>query len=312
MSRTVAPVTTISQSHADGAQRELPEGRRRELEPPRPRKEGGLDVHARSLSSCRALKHARRRQAPRPTSAEPPGRARGSSPACSTTGRPSAWESAQPRARAQVDSSTDSAVRKTSRVSAEKTFHATITSHAGSPTPRLPQSMTALSRPVRPAGFGSRGPRGSRQARGATPGARGLIPTARSTVSTSIMARRRLSQRGSTASRAASGSPRKKLCSPGSGPFVRRSAAKRHELRRLGRQSARIGDGLHGRVLAAQPSIHGPFEGIALGGHPVGQRRPGRAGAGEERVSVATDVPSQGHDVRSLRGIRATMSSPSR
>ncbi len=38
---------------------------------------------------------------------------------------------AQPRPRAQVASSTESAVRKVSRVSAERSFHATITSHAG-------------------------------------------------------------------------------------------------------------------------------------------------------------------------------------
>jgi hypothetical protein len=37
--------------------------------------------------------------------------------------------------------------RKKSRLSAERSVQATIRSHAGSPTPRQPKSMTALSRP---------------------------------------------------------------------------------------------------------------------------------------------------------------------
>lgn len=51
----------------------------------------------------------------------------------------------QPRPRDHVASSASSALRKASRELAERYVQATIRSHAGSPTPRRPKSITALS-----------------------------------------------------------------------------------------------------------------------------------------------------------------------
>ena len=61
----------------------------------------------------------------------------------------SAFHSAQPRARAQVPSSWSTASRNAARPSPEKNVHATTRSHAGSPTPDVPKSITADSTPSR-------------------------------------------------------------------------------------------------------------------------------------------------------------------
>lgn len=59
----------------------------------------------------------------------------------------SAMDRARPRPRAQVASSASTAARKRFRTCAGRRFQATIRSHAGSPTPAVAKSMTALSRP---------------------------------------------------------------------------------------------------------------------------------------------------------------------
>ena len=60
-----------------------------------------------------------------------------------------AVESAHPRPRSHVASSTPSSDRSTSREAASNISQAMMRSQAGSPTPRHPQSMTAASRPSR-------------------------------------------------------------------------------------------------------------------------------------------------------------------
>ena len=59
----------------------------------------------------------------------------------------SAFQSAQPRARAQVASSNGSERRNSSRSSPAKKFQAITRSQAGSPTPAHPKSITARRRP---------------------------------------------------------------------------------------------------------------------------------------------------------------------
>ncbi len=59
----------------------------------------------------------------------------------------SAFQSAQPRPRSHVASSTAIAARNASRASPRRTVQAMTRSHAGSPTPHWPKSITALSRP---------------------------------------------------------------------------------------------------------------------------------------------------------------------
>ena len=58
-----------------------------------------------------------------------------------------AFHSAQPRPRAQVAASTGSAARNACRLAPENRVQAIVTSYAGSPTPELPKSITALRRP---------------------------------------------------------------------------------------------------------------------------------------------------------------------
>jgi hypothetical protein len=58
----------------------------------------------------------------------------------------SAFQSTQPRPRAQVASSGRSTARNASRLSPPKRVHAIARSHEGSPTPEVPKSMTALRR----------------------------------------------------------------------------------------------------------------------------------------------------------------------
>ena len=59
-----------------------------------------------------------------------------------------AFHNAQPLARDQVSLSSERAVRNASRLSPEKNVHAIVTSHAGSPTPEEPKSITAFNRPL--------------------------------------------------------------------------------------------------------------------------------------------------------------------
>jgi hypothetical protein len=61
----------------------------------------------------------------------------------------SAFHNAQPRARAQVPSSTAIWARNASRLVPAKAVQAMARSHAGSPTAQQPKSITALSRPFR-------------------------------------------------------------------------------------------------------------------------------------------------------------------
>ena len=84
-----------------------------------------------------------RRQAPRPSIVSPPGRAPDSFPWCSKPApAPGTAPATGPKPSGR---SIESAVRKVSRLPAESIFHAaTITSQAGSPTPRQPKSMTGV------------------------------------------------------------------------------------------------------------------------------------------------------------------------
>ena len=58
-----------------------------------------------------------------------------------------AFHSVQPRARAQVPSSWSTASRNARRFSPSNIVHAITRSQAGSPTPDVPKSMTAVSFP---------------------------------------------------------------------------------------------------------------------------------------------------------------------
>jgi hypothetical protein len=60
-----------------------------------------------------------------------------------------AFQIAQPRPRAQVAASNGRQAWKTRRLSPDRNVHAIVVSHAGSPTPEEPKSMTALSLPCR-------------------------------------------------------------------------------------------------------------------------------------------------------------------
>ena len=159
-----------------------------------------------------------RRRVPRPSIAAPPGRARGSfrpcsRPALSAPGRaPSRERGSAWLRRRKVR------VRKMSRLPPARIFHATITSQAGSPTPRQPKSMTAVSRPS----FASR----LRESRspciqtGSRSQSRALNAAFHAAVTASVsMAepREAIAERIAR-SRSTSGAPRQKLCSPGGGP----------------------------------------------------------------------------------------------
>ena len=61
----------------------------------------------------------------------------------------SAFHSAHARARAQAPSSAAIASRKTSRAAPANEVQVITRSHAGSPTPLVPKSITAASRPLR-------------------------------------------------------------------------------------------------------------------------------------------------------------------
>ena len=111
-------------------------------------------------------------------------------------------------------------LRNVARAASGRTFQAAITSQAGSPTPRPPQSITPQSRRS-----STRRLRRSRspciQTGGRShSGARKAASHAAVTASVSILPARAEMAARVAVSRSSSGTPRKKLCSPGGGPPV--------------------------------------------------------------------------------------------
>ena len=126
-----------------------------------------------------------------------------------------ACEMAQPRARAQVAASTVSCDRNRSRASPVSSFHATITSHAGSPITRQPQSITPRKRPAH-GDHVSRVEIAVKPARRTTPCRRtdGFVPNRRHGFDIYGGAERADRARVGS-SRIASGTPRHELSGPG-------------------------------------------------------------------------------------------------
>src|SRR5579884_76456 len=181
----------------------------------------------------------------------------------------SAQDKAQPRPRAQVASSTDSAARNTSRLSPEKSVQAIIKSQAGSPTPRQPKSMTALSLPCTTSRFPEDRSPWIQTGGPSHAGAWRAASHAAVTAAVSSMPSRLAIAARVGASRLASGTPRKELRS-GRRPARRIDPVQGgDESCQVRRCLAWIGEALKGRVLAFEPPIDGPIPGVALGRCPL-------------------------------------------
>ncbi len=173
----------------------------------------------------------------------------------------SAIESAQPRPRSHVASSTSRAARKTLLASAGSTHQAGIRSQAGSPTPRQPKSMTALSRPSTHNRFpASRSPwiqiGGPSQASACSALSHAAATAAVSTIpcSCSIAVRVGASRRSSGTPRPAGGPSFGSICCNAAMNCATSVASEP--------ASSDVADI---RVLAVQPDLHRPVPGIALG-----------------------------------------------
>jgi hypothetical protein len=197
----------------------------------------------------------------------------------------SVTDSAQPRPRAQVASSTCSAARNTSRVSAVRSIHAAIKSQAGSPTTRHPKSMTALSRPcwasrfpaLRSPSSQTAGPRRHLERRFPRRGHRvGIerVVEGGDRVASAIVSHCQW--------HAAGGIVRRGWSTGGIDPLQGGD-----EVRQIGRRLAKIGDTVDARVLALEPSVHRPRPRVALGWDSFRERD----GDGERQVRGESRQP---------------------